>query len=59
MPALLWFGLGWLIYEKKNQLENPNAFAGRLPVILVGFFAENVISRNIEQRTVQKWGRQE
>ncbi|MBE0591859.1 MAG: ABC transporter permease [Gemmatimonadales bacterium] len=52
-------GLGWFIYENKNQLEIPNVFAGLLTVILIGFFVENVVFRNIERRTVQKWGMQE
>jgi NitT/TauT family transport system permease protein len=51
-------GLGWFIYENKNQLEIPSVFAGLLTVILIGLFVENFIFRIIEQRTVQKWGMQ-
>jgi NitT/TauT family transport system permease protein len=51
-------GLGWFIYENKNQLEIPNVFAGLLTVILIGLFVENVIFRGIESRTVRKWGMQ-
>ena len=51
-------GLGWFIYENKNQLEIPAVFAGLLTVILIGLFVENFIFRIIEQRTVQKWGMQ-
>ena len=51
-------GLGWFIYENKNQLEIPNVFAGLLTVILIGLFVENVIFRGIEVRTVRKWGMQ-
>jgi NitT/TauT family transport system permease protein len=51
-------GLGWFIYENKNQLEIPNVFAGLLTVILIGLFVENVIFRGIESRTVRRWGMQ-
>lgn len=52
-------GLGWFIYENKNQLEIPSVFAGLLTVILIGLFVENFIFRIIEQRTIRKWGMQE
>ena len=51
-------GLGWFIYENKNQLEIPNVFAGRFTVIVIGLLVENVIFRTIESRTVRKWGMQ-
>ena len=51
-------GLGWYIYEKKNQLEIPGVFAGLLAVILIGLLVENLIFRVIEARTVKKWGMQ-
>lgn len=52
-------GLGWFIYENKNQLEIPSVFAGLLTVILIGLFVENCIFRIIEQATVRKWGMQD
>ena len=51
-------GLGWFIYEKKNQLEIPSVFAGLLAVIAIGFLIENVVFANIEKITVRKWGMQ-
>ena len=51
-------GLGWFIYENKNQLDIPNVFAGLLTVIVIGLFVENVVFRVIETRTVRKWGMQ-
>ena len=51
-------GLGWFIYENKNQLEIANVFAGLFSVILIGLFVENFIFRNIELKTVRKWGMQ-
>jgi NitT/TauT family transport system permease protein len=51
-------GLGWYIFENKNQLRIPEVFAGLLTVIIFGLFVENVIFRTIEQRTVRRWGMQ-
>jgi NitT/TauT family transport system permease protein len=51
-------GLGWYIFENKNQLRIPEVFAGLLTVILFGLFVENVIFRSIERRTVRRWGMQ-
>jgi len=51
-------GLGWFIYENKNQLEIPNVFAGLLTVIVIGLLVENVIFRTVEYRTVRRWGMQ-
>jgi NitT/TauT family transport system permease protein len=51
-------GLGWFIYENKNQLEVPSVFAGLFCVILIGLAVENLIFRTIELRTVRRWGMQ-
>jgi len=51
-------GLGWFIYESKNELDIPSVFAGLFTVILIGLIVENLIFRNIEHRTVRKWGMQ-
>jgi NitT/TauT family transport system permease protein len=51
-------GLGWFIYESKNQLEIPSVFAGLFTVIMIGLLVENIIFRSIEGRTVRKWGMQ-
>jgi NitT/TauT family transport system permease protein len=51
-------GLGWYIFENRNQLEIPNVFAGLLTVIALGLFVESVIFRTIERATVRRWGMQ-
>ena len=51
-------GLGWFIYENRNNLETANVFAGLLCVILIGLFVESVIFRTIEHKTVRRWGMQ-
>ncbi len=49
-------GLGWYIYQSKNQLEIPAVFAGLLTVILFGLSVENLVFRVIEKHTVRRWG---
>jgi NitT/TauT family transport system permease protein len=51
-------GLGWYIFESKNQLNIPEVFAGLLTIILIGLAVENVVFRFIERRTVERWGMQ-
>lgn len=51
-------GLGWYIFESKNQLDIPEVFAGLLTIIMIGLLVENVIFRTIENRTVRRWGMQ-
>jgi ABC-type nitrate/sulfonate/bicarbonate transport system permease component len=51
-------GLGWFIFEQKNQLLIADAFAGLLTVILFGLLVENLIFKTIESRTVRRWGMQ-
>ena len=52
-------GLGWYIYENKNQLEIPSVFAGLFTVIIIGLVVENLIFRVVETRTVRRWGMQQ
>jgi NitT/TauT family transport system permease protein len=51
-------GLGWFIFENRNQLEVANVFAGLTAVIIIGLLVESVIFRTIEIHTVRKWGMQ-
>ncbi|CCD84044.1 putative ABC transporter; permease protein [Bradyrhizobium sp. ORS 285] len=51
-------GLGWFIFENRNQLETANVFAGLFTVIIIGLVIENVVFATIERRTVRRWGMQ-
>ena len=51
-------GLGWFIYQNKNQLEIPSVFAGLFMVIFIGLLVENGIFKVIERMTIRKWGMQ-
>ena len=48
-------GIGWFIYENKNQLEIAYVFAGLLTVIAIGVAMDSLF-RLVEQRTVNRWG---
>ena len=49
-------GLGWYIYENKNQLEMASVFAGLSSVIMIGLIVEYLLFRVIEAKTVRRWG---
>ncbi|MFL9879869.1 ABC transporter permease [Herbaspirillum rhizosphaerae] len=51
-------GLGWYIFENRNQLETANVFSGLFFVIMIGLFVENMIFAQIEKRTIRRWGMQ-
>jgi len=51
-------GLGWYIFEARNDLDTATVFSGLFTVILIGLFVESVIFRAIEARTVNLWGMQ-
>jgi NitT/TauT family transport system permease protein len=51
-------GLGWFIFEKRNQLETASVFAGLTTVIIIGLLVESVVFRTLETHTVRKWGMQ-
>jgi NitT/TauT family transport system permease protein len=48
-------GIGWFIYENKNQLEIAYVFAGLLTVIAIGVAMDSLF-RLVERRTVNRWG---
>ncbi len=52
-------GLGWFIFERKNDLDIPAVFAGLVSVILIGLAVENGIFRKLEAVTVRRWGMQQ
>ena len=49
-------GLGWFIFQNRNELYIDKVFAGLVTVILIGLLVENVVFRWIEIHTVRKWG---
>jgi NitT/TauT family transport system permease protein len=51
-------GLGWYIFQARNELLTAHVFAGLTAVIIIGLLVESVIFRTIEVRTVRRWGMQ-
>jgi NitT/TauT family transport system permease protein len=51
-------GIGWYIFEARNDLDTARVFSGLLMVIIIGLLVESVIFRAIENRTVNAWGMQ-
>lgn len=51
-------GLGWFIFEHRNELQTDYVFAGLMTVVLIGLFVEEVIFRTIAHLTVLRWGAQ-
>ena len=51
-------GIGWYIFEARNDLDTATVFSGLFTVILIGLFVESVIFHAVEARTVNLWGMQ-
>ena len=47
-----------MVYEKGENLDTEYVFAALFMVIVIGLLVENVIFRNVELRTINKWGMQ-
>lgn len=51
-------GLGWYIFQNRNELYTDNVFAGLVVVILIGLLIENLVFESLETLTVRRWGMQ-
>ncbi|WP_343728363.1 ABC transporter permease [Duganella sp.] len=51
-------GLGWYIFQNRNELYTDKVFAGLAAVILIGLFIDNVVFRPLETLTIRRWGMQ-
>lgn len=49
-------GLGWYIFQNRNELYTDRVFAGLLLVIAIGLVVENVVFASLERLTVRRWG---
>jgi NitT/TauT family transport system permease protein len=49
-------GLGWYIYQARNQLAMADVFAGLIVVAAIGLIAEGVVFRTAENLTARRWG---
>jgi NitT/TauT family transport system permease protein len=51
-------GLGWFIFQNRNELYTDRVFAGLALVIMIGLVVENVVFATLERVTVRRWGQQ-
>ena len=51
-------GLGWYIFQNRNELYTDKVFAGLLTVIAIGLLVETLGFHTLERLTVRKWGTQ-
>jgi NitT/TauT family transport system permease protein len=51
-------GLGWYIFQNRNELYTDKVFAGLAAVIIIGLLVENLLFSNVERLTVKRWGMQ-
>jgi NitT/TauT family transport system permease protein len=51
-------GLGWYVFQNRNELLTDKVFAGLATVILIGLVVESVVFQTLERLTVRRWGTQ-
>jgi NitT/TauT family transport system permease protein len=51
-------GLGWYIFQSRNELFTDKVFAGLAAVILIGLLFEHLVFQSIEKATIRRWGMQ-
>jgi NitT/TauT family transport system permease protein len=51
-------GLGWYIFQSRNELFTDKVFAGLLTVIAIGLLVEHLLFQTLERLTVRRWGMQ-
>ncbi len=49
-------GLGWYIFQNRNELYTDRVFAGLATVIVIGMLFEHLVFDTIERVTVRRWG---
>jgi NitT/TauT family transport system permease protein len=51
-------GLGWYIFQSRNELMTDKVFAGLATVVLIGWLVERFVFDTVERLTVRRWGMQ-
>ncbi|MBU9678601.1 ABC transporter permease [Burkholderia multivorans] len=52
-------GLGWYIFQNRNELYTDRVFAGLAAVIVIGLLVEHLVFDTLERVTVRRWGVQQ
>ena len=51
-------GLGWYIFQNRNELYTDRVFAGLAMVVIIGLLVESLGFATLERLTVRRWGQQ-
>ena len=51
-------GLGWFIFQNRNELYTDRVFAGLVMVIVIGLLVETLVFQTLERLTVRRWAMQ-
>jgi len=49
-------GLGWYIFQSRNELLTDRVFAGLATVVMIGWLVERFVFDTVERLTVRRWG---
>lgn len=49
-------GIGWLIFKNRVFMDTPGLFASLSVMIVIGILVESILFRQLENRTIRKWG---
>jgi len=49
-------GLGWYVFQNRNELYTDKVFAGLAMVIVIGLAVESLVFQTAERLTVRRWG---
>lgn len=49
-------GLGWYIFQSRNELYTDRVFAGLIAVVIIGLLVENGVFDTLERYTTRRWG---
>lgn len=51
-------GLGWYVFQSRNELYTDRVFAGLVMVVAIGLLVEGLGFATLERLTVRRWGQQ-
>ena len=51
-------GLGWYIFQNRNEMYTDRVFAGLVMVTAIGLLVEGLVFATLERLTIKRWGMQ-
>ncbi|WP_455818798.1 ABC transporter permease [Pseudomonas cerasi] len=52
-------GLGWYIFQNRNEMYTDRVFAGLVTVTVIGLLVEGLVFATLERLTIKRWGMQD